>query len=386
MLRPMRGEWDMVFATGGQEALDTLAREHFDVLVSDMRMPGIDGPTLMREVRQRHPQIVRIVLSGHSSRATTVRSVGLAHQYLTKPCDKETLEGTIARASKLREVLGDESLAHVLARMKSLPSLPKLYAEVIAELQREDATIKKVGEIISKDPAMTAKVLQLVNSAFFGLPRRTSNPAQAVVLLGTDTLKTLVLGIGIFSQFSETAATSSKLGTVWGHSLWTAATAKQLALSEGASQEAPDDAFSGALLHDIGKLILAHSFPSQYHEALDQADNRCIEQREAERQVFRTTHAEVGAYLLALWGLPDPVVSAVVYHHCPEAAGETAFGSATAVHVANALEHERHTAHKHDTAGHLNVDHLSRLGLAPRVDVWRKFVGKLPPDELPSVF
>ena len=203
MLRPKRRQWQMRFASGGQDALAVLTEEPFDVLITDMRMPGMDGPTLLAEVARQYPHIIRIVLSGHSSKKTAVRSVGLAHQYLTKPCDREALERAIARALELRETLRDQSLAQLLTQVESLPSLPSLYAELIAEVQGEGMTVKKVGDIVGRDPAMTAKVLQLVNSAFFGMPRHISSPSQAVALLGADTIKALVLGVGVFSQFGD---------------------------------------------------------------------------------------------------------------------------------------------------------------------------------------
>ncbi|MBU0719277.1 MAG: HDOD domain-containing protein [Planctomycetes bacterium] len=374
MLRPMRHEWDMTFVPDGREALAALDRQPFDVLVTDMRMPGLDGPGLLAEVRRQHPHIVRIVLSGHSSKNTTVRSVGLAHRYLSKPCDKETLEGAITRALELREEFRDESLVKLLTQVQSLPSLPRIYTEVLAELQSEDMSVKRIGEIISTDLAMAAKVLQLVNSAFFGLPRSISDPAQAVTLLGADTVKTLVLAVGVFSQFNKDDADGFDFQVLWEHSIRSAAIAKRIAMEECADRRAAEDAFTGALLHDVGKLILAQGFPKRYSAALDEATERSITHTHAERETFGSTHAEVGAYLLALWGLPDSIVAAVAYHHSPGAASETAFGTVTAVHVANSLEHHQHAGHDRGSFSQLDRDHLSHLGLLHRIEAWQERV------------
>ncbi len=381
ILRPYRHQWNMTFAPGGQEALAALAEQPFDILVTDMRMPGTDGPALLAEVARQYPHIVRIVLSGHSSKNTTVRSVGLTHQYLAKPCDKEALERAIVRALGLRETLRDHSLAQLLTQIESLPSLPSLYAELIAELQSEEMAVSKVGDIVSRDPAMTAKVLQLVNSAFFGVPRRISSPSKAVALLGADTIKALVLGVGVFSQFSDSAGGGFDLEALWEHSFRTAAAAKRIALAEGVDGQETDEAFTGGLLHDVGKLVLGRGFPERYHDALSHASERGIEHVQSEREIFGATHAEVGAYLLALWGLPDPVVAAVAYHHTPDALAGVTFGPVIAVHAANAFAHERQADHECGTRSQLNIDLLSRLGLAHRVDAWRKLIEPLLVDE-----
>lgn len=275
---------------------------------------------------------------------------------------------------ELREVFRDESLVKLLTQVQSLPSLPGVYAEMLAELQSDEMSVKRIGEIISKDLAMVAKVLQLVNSAFFGLPRSISDPAQAVTLLGADTVKTLVLGVGVFSQFNEDDTEGFDFEVLWEHSIRSAAIAKRIAMEECADRRAADDAFTGALLHDVGKLILAQGFPKRYSAALDDAAKRGIEHTHAERETFGSTHAEVGAYLLALWGLPDAIVTAVAYHHSPGAASETAFGPVTAVHVANSLEHDQHTGQNRDSFSNLDRDHLSHLGLVHRIEAWQERV------------
>ena len=203
MLHSLRKEWDMQFAESGPEALSILAQDPFDVIVTDMRMPGMDGAQLLTEVKQNYPQMVRIVLSGHADKEMIYKSVRPAHQYLSKPCDADLLKLTVSRACTLREMLTQDSLKKVVSEMDSLPSLPSLYAEIMEELRKEDASIQKIGEIISRDLGMTAKILQLVNSAFFGIPRHIENSAQAVNLLGMNIVKALVLTMEVFSEFEQ---------------------------------------------------------------------------------------------------------------------------------------------------------------------------------------
>jgi len=377
MLRPMRHEWEMAFSPSGQEALDALSKQPFDVLVTDMWMPGMDGAVLLTEVMRRYPEMVRIVLSGHASNRTVIRSVGTAHQYLLKPCDPDKLKRTVDRAFALHDQLSDDSLKQLLSRLKSVPSMPRLYAELMDELKCQDASVKRVGEIISKDPGMTAKVLQLVNSAFFGVPRHISSPSQAATMLGTDTLKALVLSVEVFSQLKDTECESVDFERLWKHSMETAAVAKQIAVADGVRREVANDATMAALLHDAGMLVLAQNLPEQHQEAVVRARDDSLPLCDAEHEVFGATHADVGAYLLGLWGLPDPIVEAVAFHHCPGKSYGDTFAPLTAVHVANVLIHEWH---QEDTAGgveELDLDYLTQLGLADRIPAWRDAAEKV---------
>jgi len=313
MLRPLRTQWEMTFVESGKKALEVLAATPFDVVVSDMRMPGMDGAQLLTEVKRLYPQIVRLILSGHSDKEMILRSVGPTHQYLAKPCDTETLKNTVARACALRDLLSDEPLKRLVSRMESLPSLPHLYAEIMNELQSPDSSIQKVGEIIAQDVGMTAKILQLVNSAFFGLRRHVSNPSQAASLLGLETVKALVLSSQVFSQFEEKTLTGLRLEALWSHSLAVGALARRICIQQSAPLKVTDDAFLAGLLHDAGKLVLAANVPEHYIQALTLASQRGLHPCDVERGVMGASHAEIGAYLLGLWGLPDPIVEALAY-------------------------------------------------------------------------
>jgi YesN/AraC family two-component response regulator len=182
-LRKMRRDWDMTFVGSGREALDVLGKKPMDVIVSDLRMPEMDGGRLLAEVKKQHPNVVRIILSGQLDQEMTLKSVQLAHQSLSKPCDAEVLKHTLAKLFALRDFLSDESIKSIISQIESLPSLPAIYTEIVAEMQSDDPSIKKVGEIISKDISMTAKILQMVNSAFFGLFQKIKSPEQAVMML-----------------------------------------------------------------------------------------------------------------------------------------------------------------------------------------------------------
>ncbi|MBW2059479.1 MAG: HDOD domain-containing protein [Deltaproteobacteria bacterium] len=371
MLRSMRHEWQMAFAGGGKEALEVLSREPFDVVVSDMRMPAMDGAELLAEVRRRHPEIVRIVLSGHSEKELILKSVLPAHQYLSKPCDPEVLKSAVGRASALRDLLRGDRLKQVVSQMDSLPSLPSLYAEIVEALHSPDTSIQEVGEIISKDVGMTAKILQLVNSAFFGLCQHVSSPVQAATLLGLETMKALVLSVQIFSEFDRSALSGPSLESLREHSIMTGVIAKAIAREEQPGEAAVDDAFMAGMLHDTGKLVLAAKFPQEYRQTTARAQEKGIPIHRAELEIFGTTHSEVGAYLMGLWGLPDSIVEALAFHHEPHRCPEVGFSPLTAVHTGNVLDHERSLAGTGEPLSRIDSDYLKDGGMIERLPVWR---------------
>jgi len=370
MFRGMRDSWEMSFAESGPEALDILSKNKMDVIVSDMRMPGMDGAALLTEVLNRFPEVIRIVLSGHSDIEMVVKSVLPAHQYLSKPCDPEKLKSVVERALKLKEVIGNESVKTLVSQIKSLPTVPKLYQEVVEELKSEDASLQKVGELISKDVGMSAKILKLVNSSFFGFCRHISSPGQAVTLLGIDVIKSLILSVHIFSIFDSKKVPNFSLEMLWEHSIATAGIAKKIAEAENRDKEVAEDSFIAGLLHDVGKLVLATVFTERYNEILDRVrkENRLV--WEVEHEMLGTSHAEIGAYLMGLWGMPDRIIEAIAFHHAPYTPDKE-FRVLTAVHAANVIEHEQNIIHEEYARPQSYVDYLKTLGLLHQIPVWK---------------
>lgn len=370
MLRSQRNEWDMQFAEGGKAALEVMANEAFDAVISDMRMPGMDGAQLLEEVKKLYPESVRFVLSGHSDQELVMRSVGPSHQYLSKPCEPELLVATLADAFALREVLASDSLRKLVAGMTSLPSLPTIYARLVEKMQDEDSSIKEVGAIVEEDPAISAKILQLVNSAYFGLGRQVSSPAEAANFLGMDVIKGLVMSEGVFSQFDPATVKALSLDKQRSVSLQVSSIARKIAREEEASQVELDQAFLGGLLHDIGTLVLASNATEEYTRARDMAKEQEISISEAEVEVFGTTHAEVGAYMLGLWGIDDTVVSAVAYHHHPENSPGTTFSPLVAVYVASVGVENMLSDSPQEFSEALNMEYLEKIGMTDRIDDW----------------
>lgn len=370
MLRNMNNRWEMFFAGGGEEALDILSKNSIDVIVSDMRMPGMDGAQLLDRVMTLYPHIVRVVLSGYSDQEVILNSVKFTHQYLVKPCDVESLKLTIERSCLLRDLLSNKKLVETVTGIKRLPSLPRLYNMMITELQSPSTSLKKIGDIISQDVAMTAKILQLVNSAFFGLPQKVSSPNQAVALLGVNTLKGLILNVQIFSTYNsrkQSAVFSPE--RLWQHSIMVGSLAGMIARSESAQKGIEEDAFAAGMLHDIGKILLME-IKGCYERVGQCASEDSCAWHEAEYRIIGTSHAEVGAYLLGLWGISDPIVEAVAFHHNPAKLNVNKFGALTAVHLANALlTGNTDDPEKIDTSN-IDMEHVSSLKMADRLEKW----------------
>lgn len=371
MLRCCRKEWTMKFACGGEEALERLSEEEFDVVVSDMKMPGMDGLELLTAVRYNYPSTVRIILSGQSDQERVIRSVGPAHQYLNKPCDADHLISVVNKSFKLQNELSDSKLTSLVAGIGSLPSLPKVYSDLQEEIFSEDASVDRIGELISQDMAMSAKILQLVNSSFFGLPQRVNDPTLAATLLGIERIKPLVLMAGVFCQFQQEAFNANVLPDLTEHSLQVGSIAKEIASVESACEQVVEDAHIAGMLHDIGMLVLMSYLAEEYVEIIKKAEQTDQKLWEVEQEVLGTNHAMVGAYLLNLWGLPNPIVEAVAWHHRPDEYVDSSFQPLTAVHVANLITSTNSPLDPNRTSNEISISYLNRLGLSKRLPIWQ---------------
>ena len=367
MLKDKVEKWNMEFVESGQEALEKLQENSYDIVISDMRMPEMDGTELLNAIKDLYPDVVRIILSGYSEKDMILRSVGTAHQYLSKPFNTSGLEETIARSLSLKEVLSDKSLQHLVSKIDQLPSLPKLYEELMDEVSREDPDNLVIAGIINRDIGMTAKILQIINSAFFGLRRSVSDVPDAVKLLGTDTIKALALSVGVFAQIRVPREFNGELNRIWQHSMEVGLTAKAISTHEGSVMT--DEAFTVGFLHDVGTLVMLLNMPELYREAVQLSEEEGLSQADAEIRVYGTTHGAIGAYLLGLWGLPRNMVEAVAFYNDPGSHSYRSFRPLTALHIAHVL-----CCNKNDSVEEVtpkfDTDYLTRIGSLDRVPDW----------------
>lgn len=370
MLHSMRREWDMYFAGSGAEAMEILSRNPMDVVVSDMRMPVMDGAELLSRVMERYPSVVRILLSGYSDEQTVLRSVKSAHQFIPKPSEVNILKNTIDRTCMLREDLKDENLLKVVTGIKDLPSLPALHQSLIEEMESPEPSLKRIGEIIAQDMSMTARVLQLTNSAFFGLGSKVTLPQQAVALLGINTLRALILNIGFFTSFKPHPQNNFSVELLWKHSMLVGNLARMIVQMESQDPKLEERAMAAGIMHDIGLLPLLEmpDYLERINNIMRQDNCRRVD---AEYKCMGTSHAEVGTYLLGLWGLPDLVLEPVMFHHAPARLQDGKFSVLTAVHVANAWLEPNYDPVLPPETGRLDMEYLDKIKVLGRLEVWR---------------
>ena len=363
LLYRQRARWDLVFASSGEHALAEMRRGAFDVVVSDMRMPGMDGAELLTRVKTEFPQTVRIMLSGHADRESIVRALPALHQLLSKPCDGATLRGVIERSLDGGAVSSDVAIRAVIGKLDKLPSPPALFHDMTAALESPSASLGSVARIVERDPAMCAKVLQLVNSSYFHTGQVTSSIEHAIAYLGTERLRYIVLTASVFAPLERAPFSGFSVDRLQQTSLAVARMTERLV-----GGKAGHDPFVAGLLHDLGQLVLALGIPEQLAAIFARARDTGEAQSDIERSVLGVNHAEVGAYLLQIWGVPDPVVAAVRAHHDPAQALENARELAAAIHVADAL--------LDDACGpargraRIRFEQLDAIGLGDRARRW----------------
>lgn len=360
LLRNERNHWDMRFALGAEQALAMMEETEIDVVVTDMQMPGMDGAELLQRVYERYPGVIRIVLSGQFDTKMGIRAAPVAHQFLIKPCDPRILKCAIERSTGT-PAFSDEAVKKVVNSIGSLPSAPKTCTRLIELLNDPEVSLDTISRLITEDVALSAKVLQLVNSAFFSLPSETSSIKAAVSLLGLNLIRDLVTSAAILREFERVSPVQHFSFDIFDrHSRETAEIASKLP----AQPEITNFRMMASMLHDVGKLVLCTQLPKRFEEACILCATENISSTAAETQVFGVGHAEIGACLLNLWGLPKVTVDAIAAHHRPPtpSVGDERLALDEIVYLANEAAHRRP---KDD------LDHIISLPVSEQVTFWR---------------
>ena len=322
MLHPLKKQWTMYFAEGGVEALEIMATHDIQALVTDMRMPGMNGYELLQEVRKRHPQIIRIVLTGQPDKETYCELMTMSHYFLWKPIRNEDLKLLMDMIRDLDHRLHEPNLLELLGGLNSLPSLPPLFHKLMDLFEDQETTSNDIAEVVGEDIAMTAQLLKLANSSFFSLNREIVTVHEAVNYLGLEILRHLVIAQHIFNSCNDQERKEFHFDALWEHSLCTATLAREIAEFISDDPATGSSAYLAGLLHEIGKLVLMHHMPEQYTQILDKCKKGGLCQSEVEMEFLGTTHAIIGGYLTSLWGLPHNITEAISLHHGTEDAPE----------------------------------------------------------------
>ncbi|WP_319765161.1 response regulator [Maridesulfovibrio sp.] len=375
-LETMKQRWNIRFASTSEEAMDQLRTCPFDVIASDFCVEGFEGYELLDEIKNRQPGSIRFIISKTINSENCLQYIGYAHQFITKPYAGSELITKIKKSLRLKSILLNERAAKGIASIQDLPSLPNLYMTLEQELQKEDVVISDIGKLIAEDISMTAGLLKLVNSPFFGLYSKVTKPEQAATLLGLDNIKGLVLGIHLFSSAKKVKIDFSieELGK---HCRYTALMARAIIKAENGSNKLAEHTFLAGFLHDIGKLVLATSYPEEYETILSIVRESDIPIQEAEKDILGFTHAAVGAYLLAIWGFDEDIIEAIYCHHEPQLLGSTDLSPAVAIHVANSFDHELRVKDKEYAPHLLSADWLEQNNFGPKLPEWLQICAEI---------
>ncbi len=373
MLQSYKNDHQITLADTGEKALKLVLRDSYDIVISDIQMPGMNGIELLRHIQRHSPHTVRVILSQNSHNYEMLRRMAeLAHQFIAKPLDTQALYASLEKAFALTALVQDDSLQKLLLGVRSLPSYPSIYMEIVDELKKQNPSADRVGEIISRDIGMSAKVIQLVNSAYFGLSRTITSPSQGAVILGLETIRDLVLSLQVFSQFDMNKIRRLGLEDIWDHSLAVGVYSRTITKSMTSDKEKINSAFLAGLLHDMGKLLLAEHFTMKYYSTLGAARQQNIPLFESEMRSFGSTHGRLGAYLLGCWGLPVSVVEGLAYHHALENYPGSGFSLALAVHVADHLVHMQTQRTGRIPAPSLNTRYITEAGFEAKLEEWQE--------------
>jgi HD-like signal output (HDOD) protein/ActR/RegA family two-component response regulator len=360
--------WHARFALGGDAALELIGAERFDAIVCDLGMPGINGVAVLKQARERQPDAARIVLSAGAGPTVALEAARIAHRYVAKPYRDEDLVAVVARACGLRTLLREEGWRRAAGGVIALPSCPRLYTELTELTVDPDASAADAAALMERDVAMSAKILQLVNSAFFGIGRRISRTAEAVHYVGLETLRALVLHAAAFEAFAPTRPIDGfDLGALQRGAQLAARIARRLATAP----HTRDHAFTAGLLHGVGLLVLAREDPYELAESIADARRGGLALHEVEYARHGSSHAELGAYVLGLWGLPEPIVDAIAHQHRLAHLAPAAADPALAVHAATVVAGGLSPAVPGAAAPALDVAALTAAGVAERVAEWR---------------
>lgn len=337
-LRPYREQWQLFFANNGSQALQIMRQNPVDLVICDMLMPEMRGDELLKQISRLYPGTIRVILSGYADEATIKCAMEVAHQHLIKPCNAETLREAIAQIFKIQACVKNPRIIDGLGDPNRLPSLPKIYRELNAAVADENTTVNDLADIFAQDMVLSAKLLHLVNSAYFGLHRHVSSLGDAISMIGIKKLNSLILSVHLKTAFPVTDPKLERyMEFFWKDAVRVAELAKLISLSEQQQEDRPDQAYLGGLLHNMGLLIFLSRGGDQLALLMEQVRNTCVPVSELETRIFGFTRSEAAAYILSLWKIPPRIIESILLQNTPSQADYDGVSALTAVHVAACL-------------------------------------------------
>lgn len=327
----IRSEYETFYAESGEMALEILEENKVDLVITDIRMPLMDGYQLLRTVKEKYPLTLRVALSGYTDNIKIYKALedNIVKLYLFKPWNNDELKDVIDKIFEQEEILQDKNLLKLINNINDLPTVPDLYGQ-ISKLIENGADIDEISKVIEKDPAISSRILRVANSAFYGT--KTGSVKQAIIYIGLTSVKNIVLTNSVFKELKSDQVEKELL---WKHVSLTNAYAN-LIYSEFINKKMPSTFASAGLLHDIGKVVIYQHFKEKKEAVLKMVlENQGISTWEAEKEIIGVSHQEIGGYLLNWWELPFPIVEAALFHHNPMAENIINKELVSVIHLAN---------------------------------------------------
>lgn len=209
-------------------------------------------------------------------------------------------------------MMNTQQIRAEIEQLDSLPTTSPVVRKLLGIIDSQTLSLNEIGDIIAKDQAITARLLKMVNSPVYGFPGRISSVSQALILLGLNIVKGMLLGISVFEMMEKT------MMGLWEHSLCVAVAARTIASKKGLNE--PEEVMVSALIHDIGKVALNIKFSEQYNSALLLSEKKGIMIKDSEEDIFGISHTDAGGWLAQKWNFPKTLLEPIVYHHNPDIA------------------------------------------------------------------
>ncbi len=367
-----RDGWDVLCLDDEDEVLSQMQYYDCHVLIVVAYQQPYKALGLLKSVVEARPGIVRILLSGHLTPASSARALEVAHQTLPDSSNSAQIIAAIEYALKIEGLVNKSAVRDYISGLGRLPTLPTVYRALNDALNSDVSDAKNIALIIQQDPAIAAKIMQLVNSALFGLSREISRIDEAVTIIGVRMIRDLLLATHLFSRFRQQQAwTAFSFTKLHQRSMLVARLAQQIAADAGLDNNQQGQAFLAGLLHDFGISVLANKDAVGYQALMAEAVQLGQPVYAMEKMRLGLTHAEAAAYLLGLWNLPFGVVEAVLLHHFPSASPSCQFEPLSALHLADALLPALANVPGADLSCRLSESYLERLGVLKDLSRWQ---------------
>lgn len=326
-LRPLRRRWQVEMVSDGQTALESVAAAPPEVIISDMMMPGMDGAELLSRVREDHPEVIRMVLSGHMGEGSILRAVSVAHRTLTKPCPADCLRGILEQVDRLCQLVPREAACRALSSLDTQPMPAQTLARV-RQAPDGEAALSTLRDLALGDPTLAATMLHLANLDALGCREPTLSVERAVERVGPSALIRLCDEHDFFRLAEDPPPADPRPARI-------ARLAREIA-----GPEHGPIAHAAALLEDFGIQLFARLHPDRYRSLLQRCEDDPTRCPRRQRETLGCTAPELAAYLLGIWGLPARLVSAIEHHREPTRCAGEMDPVLAAVHAATAVVDE----------------------------------------------